>query len=1153
MTLNRELFAKDPLSFQIPNLGVTKVGRPRTGEEWAVLRYELTSFVCEGEYERGLDRILRTYLANQGREQQPAVWISGFYGSGKSHLVRVLDALWADIEFPDGARARGLTNLSRDIKDLLTELTTVGNRGGGLWSAAGTLSSDVGSSVRTAVLAIVLRAAGLPEQLAPAQLVLWMIQNGYTETVTAELTARGKNLDAELRNMYVSPAMADALLKAAPDLADDQTAVHELLKMQYPAQKAEITGDQFAATLRAVLENESSGSGEIPHALIVLDELQQFLGDNHAQALALQDVVENLSQNFGSNVLLIGTGQMQLSATPVLQKLTDRFPVKVGLSDQDVEKVVRSVVLRKDEARRPELKAVLDRASGEIDRHLAGTRIGAKPGDRDELEPDYPLLPTRRRFWESLLRSVDSAGKAGQLRTQLRVVHEATRMVAEKPVGYVVGGDVIYSQQLAELQMSGVLPRDTATLIAGLDDQSDEGRLKSRLAALAFLIGRLDREGPTAPGIRATPDMFADLLVEDLPAGSATVRQRVTTALGALVEDGVLIQVEGEYSLQTPESAEWQQDFQRRQRSIVNDDPRIADERAAALGKELEAMLGRIRPLQGKAKVPRKVLLHFRNDPPHSDGSLPVWIRDEWSTSEREVRDDARTAGTDSHIVFVHVARVESEAIRQAIADKVAAGDVIDSRPMPTTPEGTEARLAMQTRRDLASERLASLIRSVVREAKVYQGGGNEVQTTGLADAVRTAVEASMTRRYPSFQMADHPNWGTVIQRIKQGSPDPLTVVDYRGEAERHAVVAEVQKRIGGSGKKGREIQQVFEDAPFGWPRDAVDASLLVLVKVGEIRGRLNGQPVSADQVPQNQIGSVEFTAESMPIGMEVKLGLRSLATELGISATAGQELNLPPQIVQKLEELAARAGGPAPLPEPPSSELVKPLQGMYGNEQAQAAFGARDELKALYREWTELEATKQARLDQWQLVQRLIAHARAAQLGQDAAAQLGAVKANRSLLEQPDPVAPVVGQLTDALRDAVSRATDRLNQQLATGRSSLEQTAGWEKLDETERKRIVTEASLADVSAPSVGDTAGLIAFLDETSLTDLRDRTDAIPQRLTRAMTAVARATAPQAKVVRLKRATIQDDADLERYIDSLRSDIQTELGPETPVIVE
>src|SRR5207244_3229613 len=82
-TLNRDVFLRDPTTLSIPNLGVAKIGEPRTPDEWEVLRFELASFVCEGEYARGLETILSTYLSSLGQPAQPAAWVSGFYGSGK--------------------------------------------------------------------------------------------------------------------------------------------------------------------------------------------------------------------------------------------------------------------------------------------------------------------------------------------------------------------------------------------------------------------------------------------------------------------------------------------------------------------------------------------------------------------------------------------------------------------------------------------------------------------------------------------------------------------------------------------------------------------------------------------------------------------------------------------------------------------------------------------------------------------------------------------------------------------------------------------------------------------------------------------------------------------------------------------------------------
>ena len=124
--LNREVFTKDPTTFTIPNDGVTVVGDPEKPEQWDVLRYELTAFVCEGEYRSGLVRVLSTYLGHLAKPKQPAVWVSGFYGSGKSHFVRVLQYLWNNVTLPDGAQARGLTKLPTEVSELLTELTKIG-------------------------------------------------------------------------------------------------------------------------------------------------------------------------------------------------------------------------------------------------------------------------------------------------------------------------------------------------------------------------------------------------------------------------------------------------------------------------------------------------------------------------------------------------------------------------------------------------------------------------------------------------------------------------------------------------------------------------------------------------------------------------------------------------------------------------------------------------------------------------------------------------------------------------------------------------------------------------------------------------------------------------------------------------------------------
>ena len=96
MTMNLEIYEKDPIEHTLLNQGVAKVTSGQSSAELATLRYELTNFVCDGQYADGLSRILSTYLGHLDKTEQPGVWVSGFFGSGKSHLVKMLHHLGTD-------------------------------------------------------------------------------------------------------------------------------------------------------------------------------------------------------------------------------------------------------------------------------------------------------------------------------------------------------------------------------------------------------------------------------------------------------------------------------------------------------------------------------------------------------------------------------------------------------------------------------------------------------------------------------------------------------------------------------------------------------------------------------------------------------------------------------------------------------------------------------------------------------------------------------------------------------------------------------------------------------------------------------------------------------------------------------------------------
>ena len=301
----------------------------------------------------------------------------------------------------------------------------------GLWSAAGTLGSGSPGSVRLAFLGVVFRSAGLPEDFGPARLAIWMRKEGIYDQVCSLVEAGGKELAYVFRNLYVDGALHKALIEAGASFGTTPAEVSAALQAQYPIVE-DISNDEMLSTFEEVLRLQSTSPGKLPLTLVVLDEMQQYINNDNKVAEHVQYIAEGCSSRFGSQVLIAAGGQASLTdGGPVLQKLQDRFSVPVMLSDSDVETVVRKVVLRKKPDKIADIEVALDDVSGEIDRHLGGTRLEAKGADKATIVADYPLLPTRRRFWEQALHAIDKAGKAGVLRTQLKIVHEAARSVVD--------------------------------------------------------------------------------------------------------------------------------------------------------------------------------------------------------------------------------------------------------------------------------------------------------------------------------------------------------------------------------------------------------------------------------------------------------------------------------------------------------------------------------------------------------------------------------------------------------------------------------------------------------------------------------------------------------------------------------------------------
>lgn len=431
------------------------------------------------------------------------------------------------------------------------------------------------------------------------------------------------------------------------------------------------------------------------------------------------------------------------------------------------------------------------------------------------------------------------------------------------------------------------------------------------------------------------------------------------------------------------------------------------------------------------------------------------------------------------------------------------------------------------------------------------QGGGNEITGGSLRDMVAEAGWASLDRMYPRFGDGDNARWHLVVKRAREGGGDPLSALGYSGEPQEYLVCREVLAFVG-PGKKGREVRASFEAPPYGWSRDAVDGSLLTLVSAGLLRAAINGVPATAREIDQGKIGGADFRAETRVIGIKERLAVRKLLNAAGVQWRSNEEALAALLFVNAMLGLAEKAGGEPPLPVRPDTRHLLDLRTAAGNELLVGIFELQERLQGQLDEWRVRGEKASARLPVWQRLKRLLHHTRNLPEAAELQSQADAVERERALLEDPDPVPPLLAGVADVLRAAVTDAHEQYAQTFDAGSRELESSEDWHALGAEDREGILRSVNLARREKPRLDSPAAILDALDRTSLSEWDDRTAALPERFTQALQEAARKLEPQAVRVRPPGASLKTKEEVKGYLDDLEARIMRHIDDGRPVVL-
>ena len=257
---------------------------------------------------------------------------------------------------------------------------------------------------------------------------------------------------------------------------------------------------------------------------------------------------------------------------------------------------------------------------------------------------------------------------------------------------------------------------------------------------------------------------------------------------------------------------------------------------------------------------------------------------------------------------------------------------------------------------------------------------------------------------------------------------------------------------------------------------------------------------------------------------------MRGLLTAAGISYEPGQEGAQLPALLQQLKDLAARAGGAPPLPEAPDTDHLDALLALAGNQRFRQVADDHERLSADLERWRAAAARREKRETAWRDLERLLRHADGLPVAEAVAPAVAAIRDGRQLLDEPDPIAPLLTELVTALRAEVTQRAQQLADAQRAAVAELEAWPEWDKLDPADRDAIVAEAKLVPAPPPDVSTESKLLESLDAVPLSAWTDRITLVDSRRDQARQRAAKKLEPKSVEVKPPSATFKpgDDPD-------------------------
>ena len=808
----------------------------------AKLAEEITEFVITGEQIRLLPRLFDTLVPPQ---QANCVWISGDFGSGKSHLLKILSYVLENKLVIEGRPCAEIfaekANDDFELKGQIQKACKVPTES--VLFNIQELHDGLGKNVNDPVLAIFLKVFnkkfGYDEKKPEiAEIERYYDNKGQYELLKSEYQKRhGESWEDARKSILLK------LQKLAEVVADiegiDKATAEKNLRAQINGFKMDIDG--FVTIIKEHLAKQPAGS----RFIFFVDEVGQFIGKDVHRMLSLQTIAEGLTDKTDGRSFIVVTSQMDMESTlgdlntqqsNDFSRIQGRFTTRIFLTSANADEVIQRRLLEKKEDANKQLCLEYDKQKNII-RSLFN--FGDQSQFRNNYKSDeqyaicFPFVDYQFNLLQASIIELSKnnafSGKQQSVgeRSMLTITQDVAKLYKDKDLNQIVQFCDMYEGLRGVLQTK--ISNDILQAERTLNDE-----LALKVLKTLFLVKYVK-------GFPSSLDNITRVMLPTLDTDFHAFRSEIQEALNKLVRQSYIEKgANDEYHYQTNEEKD------------IETEIKNEELRPEATNEELKKIFRDEIFSESKIKLSNfKIFPYGRMVDEVQDGrDAEMFIH--FITPLNNLSE------ADRNNMNMYSMRHPKQLIVVLGEDKYLSDDMVMfkkadkclTRLLSRNDDGYRQQIISDKRRVNSRRREAIVDRLIqlTKSARLYIGGNEltDIKSQDIKNRLNDAMKSLVEQVYTNLKMLTIEYDDAMLKSIINSTTSGTLFGNLAEDACSMEIFNEISKQQRMAVRtKVKDLVDYFKGNTYGWYETAILCIIAKLYKLDKISFRNNGQPVA--------------------------------------------------------------------------------------------------------------------------------------------------------------------------------------------------------------------------------------------------------------------------------------------------------------------